>query len=71
LRAFRARTSTSAPVFASPTKVGGQVRIAWTGSGTLQEAPSITGPWTTAPSQANPQNVTPSGTTKFYRIRNP
>jgi len=71
LRAFRARTSSGAPVFAVPTLVSGQVRIAWTGSGTLQEAPSITGPWTTAPSQANPQNVAPTGTMKFYRIRNP
>ena len=71
LRAFRARTTIGAPVFAAPTMVGGQVRIAWTGAGTLQEAPSITGPWTTAPSQANPQNVTPAGTMKFYRIRNP
>jgi hypothetical protein len=70
LRAFRARTSVSAPVFAVPTLVGGQVRISWTGAGTLQEAPSITGPWTTAPSQTNPQNVTPTGM-KFYRIRNP
>ena len=71
LRAFRARTSVSAPVFAAPTLVGGQVRIAWTGAGTLQEAPSITGPWTTAASQTNPQNVTPTGTMKFFRIRNP
>jgi hypothetical protein len=71
LRAFRARTSTTAPVFAVPTLVGGQVRISWTGSGTLQEAPAITGPWTTAASQTNPQNVTPTGTMKFYRIRNP
>ena len=71
LRTFRARTSVGAPVFASPALVGGQMRISWSGSGTLQEAPSLTGPWTTAPSQANPQNVTPSGTMKFYRIRQP
>jgi hypothetical protein len=32
---------------------------------------AITGPWTTAASQTNPQNVTPTGTMKFYRIRNP
>jgi len=71
LRTFRARTFAPPPVFARPTLVGGQVRISWSGSGTLQEAPSLTGPWTTATSQANPQNVTPTGTMKFYRIRNP
>jgi hypothetical protein len=71
LRAFRARSSTPRPVFATPTLVGGQVRISWTGSGTLQEAPSATGVWSTAASQANPQNVTPSGAMKFYRISQP
>jgi hypothetical protein len=71
LRAFRALTASSQPVFAAPTLVGGQVRISWSGSGTLQEAPSLTGPWTTAASQTNPQNVTPTGTMKFYRIRQP
>jgi len=71
LRTFRARTFAGAPVFASPTLVGGQVRISWSGSGTLQEATSLTGPWATAASQTNPQNVTPSGTMKFYRIRQP
>jgi hypothetical protein len=71
LRTFRARTSTPAPIFAAPTLVSGQVRISWSGSGTLEEAPSVTGPWTPAASQANPQNVAPSGTMKFYRIRQP
>jgi hypothetical protein len=71
LRAFRARTVSSRPMFAAPTLVSGQVRISWNGSGTLQEAPSVTGPWNPAPSQANPQNVTPSGAMKFYRISQP
>ncbi|MCI0348874.1 MAG: hypothetical protein L0Z53_05555, partial [Acidobacteriales bacterium] len=71
LRTFRARTFTTPAVFAKPTLVGGQVQISWSGAGTLQEATSLTGPWSTAASQANPQNVTPSGTMKFYRIRQP
>lgn len=72
LRAFRARTLASQPVFAPPTLVGGQVRLSWSGSGTLQEAPSLNGPWTTAASQTNPQNVTPTpGSMRFYRIRQP
>lgn len=71
LRTFRARAFAAPAMFAAPTLVGGQVQISWSGSGTLQEAPSLTGPWTTAASQANPQNVTPSGAMKFYRIRQP
>jgi hypothetical protein len=71
LRAFRARSTAARPMFAIPTLVGGQVRISWTGSGTLQEAPTVTGTWSTAASQTNPQNVTPTGTMKFYRISQP
>jgi hypothetical protein len=71
LRTFRARSSTARPVFAAPTLLGGQVQISWTGAGTLQEALSVTGQWTTAASQANPQNVTPGGIMKFYRITQP
>lgn len=48
---------------------GGQVTIAWEGAGTLEEAPSVTGPWTSAASQANPQTVAPTGESKFYRLR--
>jgi hypothetical protein len=71
LRTFRARTFSPLPVFDSPSLVGGQMRISWSGSGTLQEAPALTGPWSAAASQANPQSVAPSGTMKFYRISQP
>jgi len=48
----------------------GMVTISWSGPGTLEEAASLQTPvtWTTAPSQANPQTVTATGT-KFYRVR--
>jgi len=50
--------------------VDGKVTISWTGTGTLEEATSLTAPigWTAAASQANPQTVEATGT-KFYRIR--
>ena len=37
------------------TRSGNSVTLSWTGEGTLQEAPNITGPWTDSLSQANPQ----------------
>lgn len=39
----------------SITRTGGALTVSWTGAGTLQEAPAITGPWTDSLSQANPQ----------------
>lgn len=54
-----------------PTLAGSNVVISWTGAGTLQEAASVSGPWTNASSQANPQNVPVAGTAaKFYRLSN-
>jgi hypothetical protein len=50
------------------SKSGGQITLSWTGGGTLQSADKVTGPWSTAASQTNPQNVTTSGTAKFYRV---
>jgi hypothetical protein len=53
-----------------PTLSGGQATISWTGTGTLQQSDSLTTPnWTTAPSQANPQTVTASGASKYYRLQ--
>lgn len=56
------------PTFGAITRSGNQVTLQWTGEGTLEEAPSILGPWTPAASQTNPQTVTADGT-KFYRLR--
>lgn len=49
--------------------VGGNVTISWTGPGTLQEAPTVTGPWTDAANQNNPQTTAASGPAKFYRLK--
>jgi hypothetical protein len=53
--------------FGAIVLANGQVTISWTGTGTLQEAAAITGPWAASPSQANPQTVAATGT-KFYRL---
>lgn len=48
---------------------GNQLEIGWT-TGTLQHAPSVTGPWTDVPGNpASPYLVTPSGDATFYRTR--
>jgi hypothetical protein len=70
LLAFRGRTSSGPqqPVFDIPKLSGGNVTISWTGSGTLEEATDLAGPWTQSPSQNNPQSVPATGPRKFYRI---
>lgn len=42
--------------------------LSWTGSGKLQEAASLEGPWSDSTLQTNPQTVTAAGT-KFYRVK--
>jgi hypothetical protein len=69
LKTYRARTAAPArPQFNLPTLTAGSITLSWTGTGTLEEAGSITGPWAATASQSNPQTVTASGT-KFYRLR--
>jgi len=53
--------------FAAPVIANGQVTLSWTGTGTLQESTDLVN-WGPSPSQANPQNVTPTGDVKAYRI---
>jgi len=47
---------------------GGQFVLEWSGNAVLEEAPSLTGPWTTSANQDNPQTV-PISDTRFYRLR--
>ncbi|MHC1765301.1 MAG: LamG-like jellyroll fold domain-containing protein [Verrucomicrobiia bacterium] len=60
---------TSEVKFTQVSLAGGQVTIAWEGTGTLEEATAVTGPWTTAASQTNPQTIAATGAGKFYRVR--
>lgn len=69
LKAFRARTMLSQPVFQPVALSGGSLRLAWTGAGTLEETTALGGSWTTSPNQGNPQEVPIAGTMKYYRIR--
>lgn len=57
------------PKFNPPSVQGGNMNLAWTGTGRLQQADSVVGPWTDSPNQNNPQTVSVASGSKFYRIR--
>jgi hypothetical protein len=44
-------------------------QLSWTGGGTLQYAPAVTGPWTNSANQANPQVLSITNTAQFFRLR--
>jgi hypothetical protein len=66
-----------APAVVTPAQltaalVTGGVSISWTGTGTLQEATVVTGPWAASANQSNPQTVpTAGGTQKFFKVVSP
>ena len=48
----------------------GNITITWTGAGTLQSAPAVTGSWTdVAGKTTSPATVPASGQAGFFRIR--
>jgi hypothetical protein len=58
--------------FSPVVLAGGNLTLAWTGAGTLQQTDSLSpANWQAAPSQANPQNVAATTGTRFYRIFSP
>ncbi|HEX7654786.1 MAG TPA: hypothetical protein VF607_14860, partial [Verrucomicrobiae bacterium] len=44
-------------------------QLSWTSSGVLQQAASLNGPWSDAPSQNNPQTLDLTNSAQFYRLR--
>jgi hypothetical protein len=53
----------------SVTQSGGSMNLSWTSTGTLQQAPAVTGPWMDATNQAKPQVLNMTNPTTFYRLR--
>ncbi|MST94955.1 MAG: hypothetical protein EXS33_06760 [Pedosphaera sp.] len=50
--------------------LAGNVTVSWTGSGDLEVAASVNGPWICVPAAVSPYTVaTSEGTMRFYRIR--
>jgi len=62
----------AAPKFGTVTiNANGSISIQWTGTGTLQTATSVTGPWTDVTGATSPFNYTPPAgeTMRFVRIK--
>ncbi len=47
---------------------GGMITITWSGGGTLQEADSVTGPWTDVTGASSPYTTAADAPHKFYRV---
>jgi hypothetical protein len=68
IRSLYAAIPYSPPVTLSIQRFGtSQIELQWS-QGTLLEAPSVLGPWTTN-TTSSPAILTPSGPQKFYRVR--
>jgi hypothetical protein len=57
------------PAVMSITNSGGNMSLSWTSTGTLQQAPAVTGPWTDSANQANPQVLNATNSATFYRLQ--
>lgn len=66
---YMAKPPVVVPEFAPVALSGGNITLSWTGGGTLEEAPSVSGPWTPSANQANPQTVSANTGIKFYRLK--
>lgn len=53
--------------FTAIRSASGLIALEWLGQATLQEGPTVDGPWTPAANQSNPQ-VVPISLTTFYRL---
>jgi hypothetical protein len=61
--------ASQAPGTLTIQSAGANVNISWTSTGTLEEAPSVTGPWTDSANQNNPQSRPSTGPATFFRLR--
>jgi hypothetical protein len=57
--------------FLPATVSGGQITLNWTGSGALESAPAITGPWTEVQGATTPYSEAVVPGRRFYRLRSP
>jgi hypothetical protein len=61
-------SSVSGPVFTRPRVEAGQLVLEWQGTGRLQSANEITGPWADVPGAMSPFRQMPVGTRQYFRI---
>jgi hypothetical protein len=58
-----------APKFSPPVLLGTNLVVTWTGTGTLQSAGVITGPWADVANAKSPFTAAVSSGAKFYRLK--
>jgi hypothetical protein len=61
--------SVAQPKFDPPALKAGNLILSWTGSGALQSADAVTGPWVDVANAKSPFTATRSGNAKFYRVK--
>lgn len=57
------------PVISSPTVTGGVISFTWTNGGTLETAPSPTGPWTSTGNSSGSFSEPVGPGSKFYQVK--
>jgi hypothetical protein len=60
--------ATEAVKITAALAAGGNITLTWTGSGALQSAPAVTGPWTTVAGKTSPATVPASLQAEYFRI---
>ena len=66
-------TTTEAPKFNTAVVSGGKITVSWTGTGNLESASTLLGPWTpVTPTPASPysESIVPNQN-RFYRLHQP
>jgi hypothetical protein len=61
-------SSASGPAFTRPRVEAGQIVLEWQGTGRLQSASEITGPWAEIPGAMSPFRQNPIGARQYFRI---
>lgn len=73
LKAFRERRMVpiviEPPKFTSIHRVAGNIVLEWTGGGTLQTAPVVSGPWVDVAGAASPYTIAITESMRFWRVR--
>jgi hypothetical protein len=55
--------------FTAASRAGANINLAWSGTGTLQSATAVTGPWIDVANATSPFSEAVAGTAKFYRFK--
>lgn len=61
--------ASSTPGVLSIQNSSGNKQLSWNTAGVLEEAPSLSGPWTSSANQSNPQILVLTNSARFFRLR--